>query len=67
MLRGSRESSRVTSGFFLPGDEVSGAEEPPRWRVGHQSRFFRVKMDNLTDLKLMLGHRWQPLAFNFER
>jgi hypothetical protein len=36
-----------------------------RWRVGHQPRFFRVKIDNLTDLEFVLGHREQPLVFDF--
>jgi hypothetical protein len=27
--------------------------------------FLGVKMDTLTDLKFMLGHREQPLAFDF--
>jgi len=38
-----------------------------RWRVGRQLRFFGVKIDNLTDLEFMLGHREQPLVFEFER
>ena len=34
MLWGSRKSSRVTSGFFWPGDGVSGAEGPPAGASG---------------------------------
>jgi hypothetical protein len=36
-----------------------------RWRVRWQLRFFGVKIDDLTDLKFILGHREQLLAFDF--